>query len=174
MSRIGPTLPPHLTTQCQDSSSDEEDAYGPALPPHLQNRARVAYDANEPGTSSKDEPCQSEDDEVIGPLPIEASNQGYSASSEVESRALQMKRKLLCLEDQGSVEPKREEWMIELPELNTKNFGLGPRTFNRAEKPECTGREEWTLTPKSLKVTSSCCHCVDLSSIIMFASQLYS
>ena len=26
---------------------------------------------------------------------------------------------------------KRETWMLELPEANAKNFGLGPRTFSR-------------------------------------------
>lgn len=63
-------------------------------------------------------------DEVIGPLPVEIAEKS-SKFLELEKRAASMKKRLL---DQGtaiSKEPKREEWMTVLPELECKNFGLG-------------------------------------------------
>ena len=166
MSRIGPSLPPHLVNVSENtSSSDEDDAYGPALPPHLlQNQKSSTLVADlVPGpsvvkTSSSDAQDQgkkqivdgsSSDEEVIGPLPVEKFGKLYGVSSELEKRALKMKQKLLAVDSDVKNEPKREDWMIELPELQNKNFGLGPRTFNRTEKPECTGRDQWTSTPNS-------------------------
>ena len=52
-------------------------------------------------------------------------------------------------DDEANKQPKREDWMIELPELKRKNFGLGPRSFNRSDKPEVVGRDQWTSTPTS-------------------------
>lgn len=160
MSRIiGPALPPSLckdnNNSQTDSSDSEEDFYGPALPSHL--KSKPAPEEENPITSMKSEPTikmvekdDSSDDEIIGPLPIEGIDVDQASSLDIEQRALSMKRKLLGLEDSDSdKQPQREDWMIELPELHRKNFGLGPRTFNRTNKPECTGRDQWTSTPST-------------------------
>ncbi|KAI9560505.1 hypothetical protein GHT06_011438 [Daphnia sinensis] len=162
MSRIGPTLPPHLQKAYEndtDSNSDEADLYGPALPPHLKqpmpnNASRNAFSSETSISSEKEvtiaeeSDSASDDDRVIGPLPANYGNSEQSSFVDVEQRALKMKRKLLGAdEDEESKQPKREDWMIELPELKRKNFGLGPRAFNRSEKPEVVGRDQWTSTP---------------------------
>lgn len=163
MSRIGPTLPPNFQNQHSDeNSSDGDDAYGPALPPHLLAKSSsdtvassscsaTFKDVDTTSSRHSDEAGQtSSDDEVIGPLPPVEGKDSYSCVTEVEERSNKMKRKLLGYDDEGNEkEVKREEWMVELPELHRKNFGLGPRTFNRSDKPECTERDQWTSTPNS-------------------------
>ncbi|KZS21845.1 GPALPP motifs-containing protein 1 [Daphnia magna] len=156
MSRIGPTLPPHLKKAYEndtDSNSDDADLYGPALPAHLgqsknmpNNGLRISSEKK--ATITEESESTSDDDRVIGPLPANFGNSEQSSFVDVEHRALEMKRKLLgANEDEESKQPKREDWMIELPELKRKNFGLGPRAFNRSEKPEVVGRDQWTSTP---------------------------
>ena len=168
MSYIGPTLPPNFVQNSLEKSSEDEDAYGPALPPHLRdkngssssgsgsaksdnylNSKRESVLEARPENQLEDDCSNSESDgEVIGPLPVSSDPGCYSSSAEVERRALNMKNKLLG-KDAVDNEPKREDWMIELPELKSKNFGLGPRAFNRTDKPEIKGRDEWTSTPGS-------------------------
>lgn len=165
MSYIGPALPPHLRSSSdnQDDSS-EDDVYGPALPPHLilakkENTSSDSDDACGPtlppqlrphlprervvaGPSSTNhvdsEP--SSDEEVVGPMPSEAGITNF----ELEKRALIMKRKLAEGESDLPEKAQREDWMVELPEVHRKNFGLGPRTFSNTKAPEITGRDEWT------------------------------
>ena len=162
MSRIGPTLPPHLQklyeNEESDSNSDDGDLYGPALPSHLKP-PKCTNDELVQSNSYNDKTeinqvSESSDDEVIGPLPVNVLDSELSSTADIEKRALKMKRKLLGVDDEANKEPKREDWMIELPEIQRKNFGLGPRTFNRTDKPECVGRDQWTSTPNtSVKVT---------------------
>ncbi|XP_046442321.1 GPALPP motifs-containing protein 1-like isoform X2 [Daphnia pulex] len=162
MSRIGPTLPPHLQTAYEndDSDSDEGDLYGPALPAHLKSQkvsSKLVQSniSNDRGCSVNHEVDSSSDDEVIGPLPADCMDAEHSSSVDIEQRALKMKRKLLGVDDdEANKQPKREDWMIELPELKRKNFGLGPRVFNRSDKPEVVGRDQWTSTPTSKPSTS--------------------
>ena len=161
MSIIGPSLPPHLRkSQSEDSNSEEEDLYGPALPPHLLkakddtvnkgNNEEINEEdhSDEVSTSKPNEASEDEesDGEIVGPLPVGESGSSalYSSAAELERRALRMKKKLLGQEEHEEKEPEREEWMLELPELKKKNFGLGPRSFNRTDKPEITGRDQWT------------------------------
>ena len=163
MSGIGPQLPPHLRCnrdEQSDPSDSEDDAYGPALPPHLlkQNDSATASSSitsgfNAPAQNFQQEndsssDSESSDGEIVGPLPPNQMS-NYSSALEVERRALKMKRKLLGQDEEDDKEPQRETWMLELPELKRKNFGLGPRAFNRTDKPEITGRDEWTSKPGS-------------------------
>jgi len=118
------------------------------------NASRPVSYASQPGqkpANQEQSDEESSDGEVVGPLPPGASAALDKAHAiEVERRAERMKRKLLGL-DQSSGPPEREEWMLELPELKRKNFGLGPRTFERTAKPEIKGRDQWTSTPGSEK-----------------------
>lgn len=156
MSRIGPTLPPHLKkiheNEESDSNSDDGDLYGPALPSHLKPKCS-SDELVQSNSSNKEKRTQvtdsSSDEEVIGPQPIDSIDTEQSSSADIEKRALRMKRKLLGCDDEGNKQTKREDWMIELPEIQRKNFGLGPRTFNRTDKPECVGRDQWTSTPNT-------------------------
>ena len=157
MSQIGPTLPPHMRNHHSSSSSeDDDDTYGPALPPHLKNKIPevIASSSSTNYMPVKSDPKQpkesSSDEEIIGPLPVGMSEDSYNSAVELEKRSLKMRNKLLGLDkEDANLEPKREDWMIELPEVHTKNFGLGPRSFNRSDKPEITGRDQWTTTPNS-------------------------
>ncbi|XP_057364646.1 GPALPP motifs-containing protein 1-like [Daphnia carinata] len=154
MSRIGPSLPPHLQKAYEndaDSNSDDADLYGPALPAHLRqpmHNNASSISCEKKATITEESESESDDDRVIGPLPANCGDSEHSSFVDVEQRSLKMKRKLLGAdEDEESKQPKREDWMIELPELKRKNFGLGPRAFNRSEKPEVVGRDQWTSTP---------------------------
>ncbi len=155
MSRIGPKLPPHLKKINEidesDSNSDDGDLYGPALPSHLKPKCSSDELVQSPNREKRTQVTydSSSDEEVIGPLPIDCIDTEQSSSADIEKRALKMKRKLLGCHDEGNKQPKREDWMIELPEIQRKNFGLGPRTFNRTDKPECVGRDQWTSTPNT-------------------------
>lgn len=155
MSRIGPTLPPHLRKayQSENSDSDEGDLYGPTLPAHLKPQKvsdkLVKSNISNKGRCHVNHEIDLSSDEVIGPLPADSIRVEQSQSIEIEHRALKMKRKLLGEDDETNKQLKREDWMVELPELKRKNFGLGPRSFNRSDKPEVVGRDQWTSTPTS-------------------------
>lgn len=162
MSHIGPTLPPHLQKKLEDdkdSSSDDADLYGPALPAHLKQLLKMPSNGSAESDFSKgrkplpiDDEIESTsgDDRVFGPLPANLGNTVHNSSFDVEHRSLKMKRKLLGVDDdEANKQPKREDWMIELPELKRKNFGPGPRAFNRSEKLEVVGRDQWTSNPTS-------------------------
>lgn len=149
MSYIGPTLPPHLQSEnneIQGNSSDSEsDIYGPALPPHLKTQHNKNLENTTTEFHIQNTEDSSDDDIVIGPLPANITDKEDNRLYDIEKRSAVMKRKLMGIDsDETNKQPKREDWMIELPELNRKNFGLGPRTFNQSEKPECTGRDQWT------------------------------
>ena len=159
MSQIGPALPPHLMKRFEkdEDSDSEDDCYGPALPPHLKGK-KCDEDASTSYTEKIILPSRpvnqhtesdSSDGEVIGPLPANETGSKDSFVTDLERRSLKMKRKLTGEDDKISKIPTRETWMTELPELVNKNFGLGPRTFNKTEKPKITGRDEWTSTPQS-------------------------
>ena len=161
MPQIGPALPPHLMKNLgneeEASGSSEDDCYGPALPPHLKKTkydedASTSFSQNtSPPSKPVAQSSESEesDGEMIGPLPPSEIDSSYSSAADLERRSLKMKKKLKGEDDNSSKIPSRETWMTELPELVNKNFGLGPRTFNRTEKPKITGRDEWTTTPQT-------------------------
>lgn len=145
----GPSLPPHLkAAKQQESSSDDDESYGPSLPPHLQQHPQRDNQAAGPSSTPSNDSESSSDDEVVGPMPPDAG----ITNIELERRALQMKRKLAEGGDELPEKAKREDWMIELPELHSKNFGLGARTFSMTKAPEITGRDEWTTVQGKVSV----------------------
>lgn len=132
---IGPALPPHLQKEAGtniDENEKEEDSsekiIGPTLPPHLRKQLADAG------------PCvdeqESDDDDSYGPLPIGAPLS--KSHMELEERSWQLKIDQLNADGDG--EPKREEWMLELPAVKAANLGLGPRTFRMKGRPDLSDR----------------------------------
>lgn len=122
---------------------------GPALPPHLLRKREEERKGKE--EEEEEEESSDEDDEaLIGPMPPrpgeEESGSSSGAGAEIEARARRMREKLEGRQESG--EPKRETWMLELPEDRSKCFGLGPRQFSRSNA-EKKGRDKtWTETPQ--------------------------
>ncbi|RZF41802.1 hypothetical protein LSTR_LSTR005264 [Laodelphax striatellus] len=130
---IGPALPPHLQ-KSNDISELDPDSYGPALPPHLKKR--IVEEQND----------ESEEDDVIGPVPQDAK---YSASQhQLNVRAQYLKRKMFEESNNSEEKTKRESWMLELPPGKAANIGLGPRSFRMKEGPDMSDRSDWTDTPE--------------------------
>ncbi|GAB6021125.1 hypothetical protein CHUAL_003759 [Chamberlinius hualienensis] len=91
----------------------------------------------------------SDSDDIIGPqLPTDVSTKNSSdVYADIEKRALKMKQKLSGKVDGGK--PEREEWMTVLPPEMSKNFGLGPRSFQRKSSTRNSDRSGWTETPST-------------------------
>ena len=153
MCDYGPSLPPrlqkkrHEDSDSEDGKDADEVPLGPALPPHLRksNNERLSKAEKNPIEEEDDD----DDDDVIGPMPPLPGQSASSsaAAADFERRAHQMKDKL-----EGRLrpqEPQRESWMTELPPESSKNFGLGPRQFNRSNKAEkVKDRSMWSDTPE--------------------------
>ncbi|XP_046391980.1 GPALPP motifs-containing protein 1 [Ischnura elegans] len=135
----GPALPPGL----QKSST-----IGPALPPGLRERLST-HDADEP---AENEGSGSEDDDVVGPMPMPEEGESSYTARLIEERSHRMHQKLMGKNGKDAPK-KREEWMLELPEGRTRQAMLGmnlaPRTFQArpAPKLDAAGRSAWTDTP---------------------------
>lgn len=135
----GPALPPHLKNSGEIESGVEvnkdkrsgelkQTVFGPQLP--YYNRT-----VNEPSSSSTT--YMSDDDDCFGPLPPNAAL--YSETHiALEERALQMK--LDYLHEEKNPKVTREEWMTELPDVHSKNLGLGPRQFRSNPRPDFSDR----------------------------------
>lgn len=127
---IGPVLPPHLQKPIIDNDVDQTaetqagTVIGPTLPTHLRKQLAEASVQED------------NDDDCYGPLP-----QGAALTRshlELEERSLQLK--INQLNPEGPDEPKREEWMLELPAVRAANLGLGPRTFRMKGTPDLSDR----------------------------------
>ncbi|XP_039275676.1 GPALPP motifs-containing protein 1 isoform X2 [Nilaparvata lugens] len=128
---LGPALPPHLQ---KDNNTTDQESFGPALPPHLKKRMVEEQDD------------ESEDDDVIGPVPQDSK---YSASQhKLNIRAQYLKRKMYEESNTNDEKTKRESWMLELPPEKAANIGLGPRSFRMKEAPDMSDRSSWTDTPE--------------------------
>ncbi|KAL1437133.1 hypothetical protein MTO96_049123 [Rhipicephalus appendiculatus] len=133
---IGPVLPPGFKLPEQDDpapSKDNksgQDLYGPSLPPGFADtspKPSVIGPVLPPGFSaaSQQDPAVDSDsddsDDVIGPMPSEAVGDDFTddtAARDFDRRATNMKRRLEGKD--AEPEPRREEWMTELPD----NMGL--------------------------------------------------
>ncbi len=166
MSSYGPSLPPHLAkkrdeqeeSDSEHKKEEQESMVGPALPPHLikkrqQQQEQQEEEQEEPqvedrlGPQDDDEESDDDDDEVIGPMPPKPGEAASSsASADFEARARMMRDKIE--EANRPKEHKRETWMLELPEENSKNFGLGPRQFSKSTKDKGKRDHTWTMTPE--------------------------
>ena len=116
---IGPALPSHLINasdgrEDKKHESDSDDDYGPALPP--------GYSPSNDVQETDESKCADEDcnEDIIGPLPTDATDSqprkrksGNSIAPDIEKPKVQ-----------------REEWMTVVPEVLTKQFGMGPRKFD--------------------------------------------
>ncbi|KAL3242798.1 hypothetical protein MRX96_020964 [Rhipicephalus microplus] len=138
---IGPVLPPGFKNPGQDvpepsgDSKSGQDLYGPRLPPGFavtSPKPSVIGPVLPPGFSaaSQQDPAadsESDDsDDVIGPMPSEAVGDNYTddtAARDFHRRATNMKRRLEGKDSEP--EPRREEWMTELPNNMGLRIGLG-------------------------------------------------
>ncbi|CAN7996820.1 unnamed protein product, partial [Ixodes hexagonus] len=136
---IGPALPPGFASS--SSSSSSQSFIGPAMPPGFGKTAQADQEVPEEddGDSS---------DSYIGPKPSEAVGEDYTgneAALDFERRATKMKRHLE--EKDQDDEPRREEWMTELPDNLGLRIGLGPRTFRKNMEDPKADRSGWTDSP---------------------------
>ncbi|XP_071440605.1 GPALPP motifs-containing protein 1 [Hetaerina americana] len=136
----GPALPPGL---------QKVSSIGPALPPGLRERlSKPETDEDATGNVGS----ESEDDDVVGPMPMPSEGETSYAARLIEERSHRMQQKLLG-KGGGDVVKKREEWMLELPEGRTRQAMLGmnlaPRSFQTRPAPKlnAAGRSAWTDTP---------------------------
>lgn len=166
---IGPYLPECFKKQIEENISknnddddddekeeEEEDTFGPALPPHLASKNCEALVQELPvkmdiSDSVKDVKNYEEDDEdddgCIGPLPVNhPALQDDLVQQQLEYRARMIKRELAEI-DNNVDEKKREEWMTELPAVQTAHLGLVPRSFRSRPGPDMSDRSSWTDTP---------------------------
>lgn len=160
---IGPVLPPGFKNPGQDvpepsgDSKSGQDLYGPRLPPGFavtSPKPSVIGPVLPPGFSaaSQQDPAadsESDDsDDVIGPMPSEAVGDNYTddtAARDFDRRATNMKRRLEGKDSEP--EPRREEWMTELPNNMGLRIGLGARTFRKNMEDPTADRSAWTDTP---------------------------
>ncbi|KAM4699600.1 GPALPP motifs-containing protein 1 [Discoglossus pictus] len=142
---FGPALPPGFK---KHPDSPERPILGPALPPGFTRKDSDSEDSNDyvgPSKPLEKEGENSEDEDLIGPVPAEGPVV-HSVAEDFERRALKMKQKLTGKDDEGPNNPSRESWMTELPpEMTT--FGLGPRSFKRRTNEKSGDRSIWTDTP---------------------------
>ena len=104
-----------------------------------------------PERPKEDESDSDDGGDVIGPMPPKSGSSGAASSSSIaadfERRSAKMRDRIEG-KDEDKGEPKREQWMIELPPEKAKNFGLGPRTFSKSKAEPTKKRNEWTDTPE--------------------------
>ncbi|KAK0180197.1 hypothetical protein PV327_005866 [Microctonus hyperodae] len=164
---IGPSLPNEYRKYIspddnENGMNDEEDTFGPALPPHLQNTKSEVLKIVETFSSNKsrddnndrmdidnilaDDEDDIDDFEAIGPLPVDHPGiKSDRIQQQLEYRARLIKEELAEIDNCES--KKREEWMIELPDIQTANLGLAPRKFRSRPGPDMSDRSSWTDTP---------------------------
>lgn len=126
---IGPTFPPHLQKTTKEETDEEQThvaIIGPTLPSHLRKQLAETSPAVQ---------RDYDDDDCYGPLPEGAPL--TKSHLQLEERSLQLK--IDQLNPEGD-EPKREEWMLELPTVSAANLGLGPRTFRMKGTPDMSDR----------------------------------
>lgn len=133
----GPSLP--SSARIVEAAEEINEVCGPALPPHMLNKslANTPQQTEEKRFTSCSDDEEKEDDEIYGPLPLEATFKSKSHLA-LEERALQMKIDLLNPE--RTTKESREEWMIELPDTHKTKLGLGPRQFRPNPRPDMSDR----------------------------------
>lgn len=135
----GPKPPPKPSTLPQTSISNEAKYVGPTLPPaHILSKLQESAPEPDSYLSS------SEDDDMIGPLP-------GGSNFELEKRAIELKMSKISGESSTSNTETsgREEWMLELPKINSvAGMGLAARQFRANDRPDFSDRTSWTDTPE--------------------------
>ncbi|GJQ86459.1 hypothetical protein Trydic_g10366 [Trypoxylus dichotomus] len=130
----GPALPSDMTNINPEASSQESASANN----DKKTRDLITMSVNGASTTQT-----SEDEEFYGPLPPNIVSQS-KAHIALEERALQIKLDQLQKDKQDHV---REEWMTQLPEIQSKRLGLGPRQFRANPGPDLSDRSSWTDTP---------------------------
>lgn len=165
----GPSLPPHMLKKDQPKESRSRmspprefeerpvKSYGPSLPSDFV-RCSPPDDYHRPDSAIMDI-SDSEDDDFVGPVPIEHIANKSEAHLELEKRALELKLAKLNEKEKmldRSIEKRREDWMLELPEIRTvADLGLTARQFRTKERDEIGDRSGWTDTPQDRQSKSS-------------------
>lgn len=117
------------------TARDGTSIIGPALPPHLKNR-NLTFETITTASSTV-ENNDDDDDDVYGPLPVDAAKKS-NAYIALEERALQMKIDMLNPnKDMANI---REEWMIELPNVQKPKLDFKPRQFRPTPAPDMSDR----------------------------------
>ncbi|XP_055855691.1 uncharacterized protein LOC129918945 [Episyrphus balteatus] len=142
---FGPALPPHLLAGKTPENTKEEPAViGPSLPAGI-----VLQTDHESDQKSEDE---EDAEELFGPLPTDCKSFAKMTTAQIklEERALEMRLAMLDPDANKEDINKREEWMLELPDVGLKT-GLASlkRTFHTKERPDFSDRSSWTKTPNS-------------------------
>lgn len=159
-----PKLPSHLLNKSSKSDSDsgsEEEFYGPKPPPRpsalsSENKyvgpalppahvlAKFQESTGESTSYSKEHSSSSDEDkDTIGPMP-------GGSNYELEKRAIELKMSKISGDgsDSKPESTSREEWMLELPQVNSvAGMGLTARQFRTKERPDFSDRSSWTDTP---------------------------
>eukprot|EP00118_Oscarella_pearsei_P007711 m.38464 g.38464 ORF g.38464 m.38464 type:complete len:275 (+) comp32592_c0_seq1:34-858(+) len=133
------------------SEKEEGESFGPGLPPGWENTVKEEDDNEKVCPRPLTPSSESDDGEMIGPLPppaggSEDSQKESSAAAIIEARAKRMKEKLTgCA--QNEVQTEREQWMIELPPtMNTNKLDVKARKFRKHYVGD-GDRSGWTETP---------------------------
>lgn len=157
----GPSLPPHMvnaqSSQCieptksktPEPSPELKKVYGPSMPSDfLLNRpASPELEENAVVDASIVDISASEDDDFVGPVPVD--HEKSEAHLKLEKRALELKLAKLTEKERRTDDTTREEWMLELPELRSvAGLGLTARQFRTKERDEIKDRSSWTETPR--------------------------
>lgn len=158
----GPSLPPHMLMTNKPATSTivpklpsprPEKRYGPSMPTDFelitQQTSNESKDQPRPDSAIMDI-SDSEDDDFIGPTPLDHISKRSEAHLELEKRALELKLAKLNKKELNGREAirEREEWMTELPELRkVTDLGLKARQFRAKEHDEIKDRSGWTETP---------------------------
>lgn len=155
----GPSLPPHMlnaeSSQCTEPaksrtpSPEPKKVYGPSMPSDfLPNRPSTPdLEENTNVDASIVDISASEDDDFVGPVPVD--HEKSEAHLKLEKRALELKLAKLTEKERRTDDATREEWMLELPELRSvAGLGLTARQFRTKERDELKDRSGWTETPR--------------------------
>lgn len=152
----GPSLPPHMMTTNKPAidpklpSPSQKRNYGPSLPADLNLLTSESNDDPKMDSAIMDI-SDSEDDDFVGPTPIDSISKKSEAYLELEKRALELKIAKLNEKERNTQNPikEREEWMTELPDIRTvSDLGLKARQFRAKERDEIKDRTGWTDTPR--------------------------
>ncbi|WVQ93392.1 hypothetical protein IAU59_000461 [Kwoniella sp. CBS 9459] len=165
-----PSAGPAVPAASSDEEDEEDDDFGPALPPHLLAARKTkaagpslppagpSYPAAGPsrpsppaGPSFYDDNDDSDDD-VIGPMPVQASGDEEAGSAVREFLEREERMRKAAEEKNKPKVPQREEWMLVPPTAgvlsNVDPLRKRATNFSRTNaEPSDTDHTLWTETP---------------------------
>ncbi|WVF65746.1 hypothetical protein IAT40_000478 [Kwoniella sp. CBS 6097] len=165
----GPAVP--AANADEEEEEDDDDDFGPALPPHLAaaRKAKAAGPSLPPagpslpsagpsrpsGVAAPARPSyydDDSDDDVIGPMPVQASGEEESGSAVKEFLEREERMRKAAEEKNKPKVQQREEWMLVPPTAgvlsNVDPLRKRATNFNRTNaEPSDTDNTLWTETP---------------------------